>query len=372
MTAQTTHPTWSFYIGVGAGLQDIVPLRDIDIPEAAKPYLNKRGIYSLNIPVENDSPWSPNFYLGASYNFHPRWRVSLQGGNQNIMQENYHAMVFSADALVGYDFLPHPHHALYLEAGFGGYFTWNKMGYLWKGKDGDGNQIVIDGVPEEIYVDLGRNDTRNLSIPLKASYQYNVFGPYWVGAYVQGRVNFLHERFAPLTTASAGIELRYTLGHTKQKVEKREHRSIIPAIFTRQRVIHDTIYVPQVCERIVHDTVYVEVPHYVEVTPTAALEDDLEKWVYFEVAKYDLPPYEAELLMHYDFSQVKSVSITAYTCGLGTERANRVLAERRLDTVVRLLRQRGVTIESQQCINSADVTPRFRSVKIEITKQSGN
>lgn len=369
--AQTAHPTWSFYIGAGVGLQDIVPLRNIAIPEAAKPYLNKRGIYSLNIPVENDSPWSPSFSFGVSYNFHPRWRVSLQGGNQNIMQENYHAMVLSADALVGYDLVPHPHHALCLEAGFGGYFTWNKMGYLWKGKDGEGNQIVIDGVPEEIYVDLGRNDTRNLSLPLKASYQYNVFGPYWAGAYVQGRANFLHERFAPFSTAAAGIELRYTLGYTKQRMEKRDRRPVIPAVFTRQCVIHDTIYTTQARERIVHDTVRVEVPRPAEGAPAAAADEVLETWVFFEVAQSVLPPHEAELLMHCDFSHATAVALTAYTCGLGTERSNRDLAERRLDTVATLLRQRGVNIVSQQCVNATEVTPRFRSVRIEITQQPG-
>lgn len=364
-TKPTEHLRWSFFVGAGAGLQDIVPLDELEIPPEARPYLNKRGIYTLNIHTQSLHPLCPAFNLGVSYHINARWRVSLRGSNQNIMQENYHAMVFSADALIGYDFLPHPHHTFYVEAGVGGYFTWNRMNYLWKGKDGDGNQIVIDGVPEEIFVDLGHHNTRNLSFPVKFSYQYNLHGSHWLGAFIQGRANPWHADFAPFLAASAGIEYRYTIGYRKQKMPKQavtHHRH--PYI-----IQHDTVYIPQVVERVIRDTVYIHTAQdSVAVNAPANPCEDNVKWVLFEVDQHVLPPYEEDLLMNYDFSDVRSVSVTAYTCGLGSKVRNQRLAKQRLDTIVRLLRQRGVSIESWHLDNSKDVTPRFRSVKIELNK----
>lgn len=365
MTAQTTHPRWSFFVSGGAGLQDIVPLSNLTIPDEAKGYLNKRGIYSLNIPTQACSPWSPAANIGVSYNANARWRFTLHAGNQNIMQQNYHAMVFSSDVLAGYNLIRHPHHTFYTEVGIGGYFSWNSMNYLWKGKDGDGNQIVIDGVPEEIFVNLGRHDTRNVSLPVKLSYQYNLHGHHWLGTFVQGRVNPFHEDFAPLHTASAGVEYRYTIGYTKKKMAHKPSTRRTPSIVLR----HDTIYieriVERVVERIVHDTIYVEMP--VLATPTQQARAKAE-WVFFDLSQHVVPPYEQERLQNLDFSGVRSVSITAFTCGLGSEKFNQRLARQRLNAVARLLQARGVTINRQDIFVSSDVSPRFRSVKIEFNQ----
>ena len=356
VAAQERRP-WSFYIEGGAGIQQLAELQDIPIPEGdAKAYLNKRGIYSLNITTGIEKPVVPNINIGVSYTpqqfLQGRSRVSLHLGNQNISQKIYHATVASAEMLLGYDFLSHPHHDLSLELGAGVYATFNRMNYTWRGLDGDGNQIYVDGIPEQITVDLGWHNTAQLSLPLRVSYTYNIKGHHWLGGYAQGRYIPKHDSYVPSLTASAGIQYRYTLGK-KQKyvkpVREPKHSGYIVRV--------DTVYLRDTVH--LHDTVYVDRPAE-KLTPL---------YILFETGSSTLTDYESIHLQTMKFPANAVVDLTGFACAKGATELNEKLALKRLETVKKVLEGRGVKVNSVTTKISEYAAPNFRAVEIKFIEK---
>ena len=295
----------------------------------------------------------PNFNIGASYtpqNFlQGRSRASLHLGNQNISQKSYHASVTTAEVLFGYDFLSHPHHDLTVELGAGLYATSNKMIYTWRGLDGDGNQIYVDGVPEQISLDLGCHNTVQPSFPLRVSYTYNIKGHSWIGGYVQGRCIPRHDTYVPTLTASVGIQYRYTLGKTKQSYVK-------PVREPRPRRSDYSVRVDTV---FLHDTVYVDRP----------AEKPGPVYILFEIGSSALTKYEDVHLKNMQLPANTVVELTGYACALGDTEFNGKLALKRLETVKKVLETKGIKVNSVQTKVSEFEAPNFRAVEIRFIEK---
>ena len=351
--AQEREP-WSFYIEGGLGIQPLVQLQGIPIPEGnAQTYLNKRGIYSLDITTGIEKPVVPNINIGVSYApqsfLQGRSRVSLHLGNQNISQKSYHASVITAEALFGYDFLSHPHHDLTVELGAGLYAASNRMIYTWRGLDGDGNQIYVDGVPEQISVNLGQHISVLSSLPLRISYTYNIKGHSWVGGYVQGRCIPGHDTYAPAFTASVGIQYRYTLGKTKQNYVK-------PVREPRPRRSDYSVRVETV---ILHDTVYVDRP----------AETLGSMHILFEIGLSSLTKYEKIRLQSMELPANAVVDLTGYAWAFGNTGLGEKLASKRLEAVKKVLESRGVKVNSVKTELSEFAAPNFRAVEIKFIEK---